>query len=39
MRTDFPEPICTLLRKPFEISALTQALQSCTIDCDSEKIA
>jgi two-component system, OmpR family, response regulator VanR len=37
MRTDFPEPICTLLRKPFEISALTHALHSCTIDCHSEE--
>ena len=39
MRTDFPEPICTLLRKPFEISDLTRALHSCTVDCESHAVS
>jgi len=39
MRTDFPEPICTLLRKPFEISDLTRALHSCTVECEPHAIS
>lgn len=34
IRGTFPEPICTLLAKPFDLAALTAALRSCVIACD-----
>ncbi len=39
MRTDFPEPICTLLRKPFEIADLTRALHTCTVECEPHAVS
>jgi two-component system, OmpR family, response regulator ResD len=33
LRKDFPEPICTLLPKPFNIDALTAAVRNCARDC------
>ncbi len=39
MRADFPEPICTLLRKPFEISDLTRALHACKVECEPHAIS
>jgi DNA-binding response OmpR family regulator len=34
IRSDFPEPICTLLPKPFDIDTLTRAVRRCSRDCD-----
>ena len=33
LRTDFPEPICTLLPKPFDVNALTEAVRRCAREC------
>ena len=33
VRGDFPEPICMLLPKPFDIDQLTNAVRSCARDC------
>ncbi|HEX7152676.1 MAG TPA: response regulator [Thermoanaerobaculia bacterium] len=33
LRKDFPEPICTLLPKPFDIEALTSAVRDCAAEC------
>ena len=35
---DFPEPVCRLLPKPFDIDQLTDAVRSCARDCD-DKVA
>lgn len=34
LRGDFPEPICRLLPKPFDIDQLTDAVRSCARECD-----
>jgi DNA-binding response OmpR family regulator len=34
VRGDFPEPICKLLPKPFDIDQLTSAVRTCARDCD-----
>ena len=34
IRTAFPEPICMLLAKPFDLQDLTAALKHCAIACD-----
>ena len=33
VREDFPEPICMLLPKPFDIDQLTNAVRTCARDC------
>ena len=33
IRKDFPEPICTLLPKPFNVDALTASVRHCARDC------
>jgi DNA-binding response OmpR family regulator len=39
VRGDFPEPICKLLPKPFDIDQLTNAVRSCARDCDEDAAA
>jgi CheY-like chemotaxis protein len=34
VRGDFPEPICTLLAKPFDINAITALVRECTHECE-----
>ena len=33
-RGDFPEPVCRLLPKPFDIDQLSDAVHSCARECD-----
>jgi CheY-like chemotaxis protein len=35
IRSAFPEPICMLLAKPFDLRELTAALQHCAIACEN----
>ena len=38
IRGEFPEPICRLLPKPFDIDQLTDAVRSCARDCDDAAV-
>ena len=38
IRGDFPEPICRLLPKPFDIDQLTDAVRSCARQCDDAAV-
>lgn len=35
IRSDFPERICTLLPKPFDIDTLTRSVRDCARACES----
>jgi DNA-binding response OmpR family regulator len=35
MQKQFPEPVCTVLPKPFDIDKLRRVVQHCSKDCDS----
>ena len=37
-RGDFPEPICRLLPKPFDIAQLSEAVRSCARECDDAAV-
>lgn len=39
IKTEFPEPICTLLSKPFDISKLSNVVRLCSRDCELEQRA
>ncbi len=39
LREEFPERICTLLPKPFDISQLTETLRGCMRSCEDENPA
>lgn len=39
IRSAFPEPVCTLLAKPFDLTTLTAALRRCVIACDEADVA
>jgi DNA-binding response OmpR family regulator len=38
VRGDFPDPICRLLPKPFDIDQLTDAVRSCARECDDAAV-
>jgi two-component system, OmpR family, response regulator VanR len=34
LRTQFPEPVCTVLSKPFDVEQLATAVRNCARGCD-----
>ena len=34
IRSEFQEPVCAVIAKPFDIARLTAAVPECTLECD-----
>lgn len=34
IRYEFPEPVCKVIAKPFDIEKMTAALRECALECD-----